>query len=86
LAIPNVDVVATGTNRRTREFEITGPAVRGIAGVKYDLTDHWALFSEYQFTYSDNEGTIQGDPGQNDGDIDFELLTHALNVGFSYSF
>ena len=63
-----------------------GVAVRGIAGIKYNFTDRWAPFGEYQMTYSENDITIDGDPGQPDGKLRTDLLTHAVNVGISYSF
>lgn len=89
LAIPHVDIQVIGASNRTFDFEATGPAVRGIAGLKYDLNDRWALFSEYQITWSDNDITIDPDPtvpGQLPGSLDVELITHAVNFGFSYSF
>jgi len=89
VAIPHVDAQVVGSNQRTHDFEYTGPAVRGIAGMKYDLNDRWAIFGEYQFTWSDNDITIDADPavpGQGDGKLDTEILTHAVNIGLSYSF
>lgn len=89
VAIPHVDAQVLGASNRTFGYEVTGPAVRGIAGVKYDLSDKWALFGEYQFTWSDNDVTIDADPtvvGQTNGKLNTELLTHALNIGISYSF
>jgi len=89
IAVPHVDIQVAGAPNRTFGFETTGPAVRGIAGVKYDLNDRWALFGEYQITWSDNEATIDPDitvPGQTPGELNTEITTHALNVGASYSF
>ncbi len=89
IAVPHVDAIVSGSTNRTFGFEVTGPAVRGIAGIKYDFNDRWAIFTEYQFTWSDNDITIEADPavlGQPDGELDTELLTHAVNVGISYSF
>ena len=89
VAIPHVDAQVIGASNRTFGYENTGPAVRGIAGMKYDLNDKWALFGEYQFTWSDNDITIDADPlvaGQTPGKLNTEILTHAVNVGISYSF
>lgn len=89
VAIPHVDIQPLGSPTRTYGYEQTGLAVRGIAGIKYDLTDRWALFTEYQFTYSDNEMTIDPNitiPGQLPGQLKTEILTHAVNFGISYSF
>ena len=78
-----------GSAGRTFGYENTGMAVRGIAGLKYNINDRWAIFSEYQFTWSDNDITIDPDPtviGQLPGRVSTDLLTHAINVGVSYSF
>ncbi|MEO3417207.1 outer membrane beta-barrel protein [Roseovarius sp. CAU 1744] len=89
VAIPHVDVTLNGSAGRTFGYENTGMAVRGIAGLKYNINDRWAIFSEYQFTWSDNDITIDPDPtviGQLPGRVSTDLLTHAINVGVSYSF
>ena len=89
VAIPHVDAQVTGASNRTYDYEMTGLAARGIAGVKYDLNDKWALFGEYQVTWSDNDITLNPDPlvvGQTAGKIKTDLVTHAVNVGISYSF
>lgn len=89
VAIPHVDAQVLGVANRTYDYEVTGPAVRGIFGVKYDLNEKWAVFGEYQFTWSDNDITIDPNiavPGQTPGQFNTEIVTHALNFGISYSF
>ena len=79
LAIPHVDV-DDGTNE-TFEYQVTGPAVMGVAGAKYDITDQWAVFGEYKFTYSQNEAELEGG-----GTLESDIITNALNVGVSFNF
>ncbi|MEM6578424.1 MAG: outer membrane beta-barrel protein [Pseudomonadota bacterium] len=89
IAVPHVDALVTGATDRTYDFEATGPALRGLAGLKYNITEDWALFGEYQFTWSDNDITIDADPavpGQPSGTLKTDLITHAFNFGISYSF
>ena len=89
VAVPHVDIQVLGAPSRTFGFEQTGLALRGIAGLKYDINDDWALFTEYQITWSDNEITIDPNiavPGQLPGQLNTEILTHAINFGISYSF
>lgn len=89
IAIPHVDAQVIGASNRTYDYETTGPAVRGIAGVKYEFNEDWAVFGEYQFTWSDNDITIDADPlvaGQTPGKLNTEILTHAINIGVAYSF
>lgn len=88
-AIPHVDIQVLGAAKRTFGYELTGIALRGIAGMKYDLNDRWALFGEYQLVWSDNDITIDPDPtvpGQLPGKMNTEITTHAVNFGISYSF
>lgn len=89
VAVPHVDAQVIGATNRTYDFESTGFAVRGIAGMKYDFNENWAIFGEYQITFSDNDITIDPDPavpGQTPGQLNADILTHALNFGVSYSF
>ncbi len=89
VAVPHVDAQVIGATNRTFGYEYTGPALRGIAGLKYDLNERWALFGEYQVTWSDNDITLDPDPavpGQAPGRLDTEITTHAVNIGVSYSF
>ncbi len=89
IAVPHVDIQLIGASNRTYDYENTGFAMRGLAGVKYDLSENWAIFTEYQTTWSDNEITINPDPlvaGQVPGQLNTEIWTHAINFGISYSF
>jgi lipid A oxidase len=83
IAMPHVDAQPLGGGVRTYGYETTGLAARGIAGLKYELSQDWALFGEYQVTWSDNDLTIDGTPN---GKLSTELVTHAVNFGVSYSF
>ncbi|MCZ7675112.1 MAG: outer membrane beta-barrel protein [Roseovarius sp.] len=89
LAVPHVDAQVIGAANRTYGFETTGLALRGIAGLKYAINERWALFGEYQITWSDNDATLDPDPtvpGQLPGKLRTEIVTHAVNFGVSYSF
>ena len=80
IAVPHVDVTSAN-GFRTFGYQFTGPAVRLTAGAKYDLTDNWALFSEYQFTYSSNKAELVGG-----GTFNSDIITNAVNFGVSYRF
>lgn len=83
-AMPHVDAKVTGSANRTFGYEVTGLALRGIAGMKYAITENWALFGEYQITWSDNDITLKD--GAQRGKLSTDIVTHALNIGVSYSF
>lgn len=80
VAIPHVDVTSA-TGFRTFGYQLTGPAARLTAGASYDLTDNWALFTEYQFTYSSNSADLTGG-----GTLNTDIITNAINFGVSYRF
>ncbi|WGW05401.1 outer membrane protein [Tropicibacter oceani] len=80
IAFPHVDADhASGS--RTYGFQVTGPAMRLLAGVSYPINDRFSMFGEYQFTYSTNEGEF--DQG---GTFNTDIKTNALNVGISFNF
>ena len=80
VAIPHVDVETT-TGIDTYEYQYTGPAARLTAGVSYDLSDRFAVFGEYQFTYSSNTADLP-----EGGEIETDIKTNALNVGLTLKF
>ena len=79
LSIPNVEVVSAGGS--TKEYQITGPAVRWIAGASYAINDRWSVFGEYQGTYSMNDAKLE-----NGGTLSTDIITNAVNVGVAFSF
>ncbi len=81
VAVPHVDIQADGSATHTWEYQLTGPAMRLYAGAKYDLNADWALFGEYQFSYSQHEVELD-----NGGNMATDIITNAINIGVSYSF
>lgn len=79
IAVPHVDVESAGG--KTFGYQVTGPAVRWTAGASYDINDQWAVFGEYQGTYSMNDVTL--DSG---GSFETDIITNAVNLGVSFSF
>ena len=80
MAIPHVDIEPEG-GPHTWEYQLTGPAVRWFAGVRYDLKGDWDLIGEYQDTYSLNE--LRLDDG---GHFSTNIVTNALNIGVTKDF
>lgn len=80
IALPHVDVETAG-GLHSFGYQLTGPAARLYAGAKYDLNDRWALFTEYQFTYSVNSATLPSG-----GSLNTDIITNAVNIGISYNF
>lgn len=82
IAVPHVDIQPSYAGApHTFGYQFTGPAVRLGAGASWELNDRWALFGEYQFTWSDNEVDLDGG-----GTLQTEIKTNALNFGVSMKF
>ena len=64
-----------------KSYQITGPAVAVVAGVKYDFNDRWGMFGEYKGTYSMNEASLASG-----GTLKTNIVTNAINIGVSLSF
>lgn len=80
IAFPHVDVETTGGDK-TFGYQLTGPAVRLLAGVSYPISERVSVFGEYQFTYSSNEADLDGG-----GSLETDIKTNAINVGLSLNF
>lgn len=81
VAVPHVDVDHPASGSETFELQFTGPAARVTAGLSYPINDRFAVFGEYQFTYSSNEATLDGG-----GSLSTDIITNAINVGLSLKF
>jgi lipid A oxidase len=79
VAIPHVDVTAPGG--RTFGYQVTGPAVVWMAGVRLPLDDRWSVFGEYKGSRSWNKADLAGG-----GRLETDITTHALNLGLSFRF
>ena len=80
VAIPHVDALPSG-GLHTFEYQFSGFAFRAAIGLSRRLNDEFSVFSEYQFTASDNKITLL-----NGGSLNTKLLTNAFNFGISYNF
>ena len=80
IAIPHVDALPSG-GLHTFEYQYTGPAARAAVGLSRKLNEDFSIFTEYQFTVSDNKVSLR-----NGGTLNTKLLTNAVNLGVSYNF
>ena len=80
VAVPHVDVSTTAGDK-TYGYQLTGPAMRLVAGVSYPINERFSAFGEYQFVYSSNEADLDGG-----GALSTDIKTNALNIGISYRF
>ena len=81
IAMPHVDALPAGGGLHTFEYQYTGPAVRAALGLSHKLNEDFSIFSEYQYTASDNKVSLR-----NGGTLNTRLLTNAVNLGVSYNF
>jgi lipid A oxidase len=80
VAFPYVEVEPIG-QVGTYEYQLTGPAVVIMAGTDYRINERWSLFGEYKGSWSDHEADLKSG-----GNFSTEIVTHAINLGVSYSF
>ncbi len=80
IAMPHVDALPSG-GLHTFEYQYTGPAARAAVGLSRKLNEYFSIFTEYQFTASDNKVSLR-----NGGTLNTKLLTNAVNLGVSYNF
>lgn len=90
LSVPHAGIRLKGDAVDLTAREETGIAARGMVGGKYALSSNWSLFTEYQFTVSDNEIRLESASGGSTADADSSLktrlTTHAINFGLSFNF
>ena len=79
LSIPHVDISSAGGT--TLGYQLAGPAVMWMAGASYQINDRWSAFAEYKGSYSINSVTLGSG-----GTLDTNIVTSALDVGFSIRF
>ena len=80
VTIPHVEVTPTG-GEETFEYQITGFGARALGGVGYAVTDNWSVFGEYNGTYTMHDAELEGG-----GELKTNIVTHAINLGASFSF
>ena len=90
LSVPHAGIRLKGDAADLTAREETGIAARGMVGGKYALSGNWSLFTEYQFTVSDNEIRLEsasaGSTADTDSSLKTRLTTHAINFGLSFNF
>jgi len=79
LSVPGVEVRYGPSN--TFNYQVTGPAIVWLGGVRTDLGGQWTGFVEYKGSYSENE--IRLSTG---GVMNADVVTNAINLGVSYGF
>lgn len=80
IAVPHVEVQRSGEGR-TLGYQVTGPAVSVMLGASYEISEDWSFFAEYKGSYSSNTARVEAG-----GTLRTEIVTNALNLGFSYDF
>lgn len=79
ISLPGVEVRYQGSD--TFEYQITGLAAQVLAGVSVPISEDWSLFTEYKYTYTENEVDLVGG-----GTLTSDITTNAINIGISYRF
>ncbi|MDY8109722.1 outer membrane beta-barrel protein [Fulvimarina sp. 2208YS6-2-32] len=80
ISIPHVEYRETG-GPETFEYQVTGPAIQGLAGVDVAVTDSLSVFGEYKLSYTSNDADLV-----NGGSLKTDIFTNQLIVGASFKF
>lgn len=79
LVMPHLTITSpAGTP--TDKYQITGLAGRWFGGLQYELGENWSVFSEYAGTLSAHRARLE-----QGATLDTDIVTHALNVGLTYT-
>ena len=81
VAIPHVEVQFSGDPDRTFEYQLTGIAAQFLTGIKWNISENWALFGEYKLSYAKVDAKLVGDEK-----LQTELWTNHFLVGVSFTF
>jgi lipid A oxidase len=81
LIIPHVEVQTSLDSPLTFEYQYGGPTVALNAGFKLPLKKNRFLFTEYKFTASWLDVTLNGG-----GSLSTRIFTNALNLGLGFDF
>jgi lipid A oxidase len=79
-SIPHVEVWEPGYPD-TWNYQLGGIAARLYAGIEYRITPAWSLFSEYQFSFNQDDVDLSGG-----GTLKTNIWNHHVNLGLSYRF
>lgn len=79
VAVPHVEAVIDG--QHTSGYQLAGPAVQGLVGVRYAATDRVGVFVEYKLSYARLDESLNGG-----GSIAFNPQIHQFVLGLSYGF
>ena len=79
IVVPHLAVRTPG-GAVTNEYQLTGPAGRWFGGVTYSFAESVSVFSEYAGMYTAHRADLTGG-----GTLDADVVTHAINVGVTFS-
>ncbi|MEH6452313.1 MAG: outer membrane beta-barrel protein [Psychromonas sp.] len=81
VTLPHVEVQKTNSTAKTYGYQFGGYAVQAQIGAEKKIAKNWGLFVEYTLNYSINNVDLE-----NNGELQTNLVTNALNLGINYSF
>lgn len=77
-AVPYVEV--TGGGADTREYQLVGGTVHGIAGIELPVRDWVALFGEYRGSYVMIDADVDG------GTVEHDMFSNHVGFGLNFKF
>lgn len=86
VTIPHVELQSSQMNDKTFEYQLAGPAATAFAGVDYELSETWSVFSELKFDYHSINADMTDPSTDQSGSFETDIMSYAFNVGVSLSF
>ena len=80
VAVPHVEVTPAG-GPQTFGYQLTGPALQAVVGLRRDLSSRWSVFGEIKATFSRHDAELEGG-----GRLQTDLTTAAVNLGVNWRF
>ena len=79
MAFPHVEVKTANSN--TYEYQVTGVAAQGLAGIDVRIWRGLSVFGEYKLSYTSNDADLTGG-----GSLETDIWTNHFNLGIAYKF
>jgi lipid A oxidase len=81
VAFPHVEFQRAEGFPKTFEYQVSGVAVEGLAGLEYRIGPRLSAFADYKLSYSNNDADLDGG-----GTLETDILTSQVIFGISYRF
>lgn len=80
ITIPSVEIKTSSSAQGTKEFQLGGYGVQGLAGFEKAFNKKWKWFLEYKMNYTELDVKIKGG-----GNLKTNIVANQINLGINYT-